>query len=197
MVSALPLPELRGVLSPATPLPHLTTNTYSSVTVVNLVFSLPPSSSLPLHPDGFGYLVPRPMDGYVANRGSGILGCVFDSSSTAAQDTPGLVKMTMMLGGPYFFGSVSPPQVDVPTLLSELADQLGRPLPSPLFVKVHTNARCIPLYAVGHLQRMEELKQALASEPWNGRLDVVGAGVGGVSVGDCVEAGRRIGRSWG
>ena len=166
------------------------------MTVVNLVFSLPPSSSLLLHPDGFGYLVPRPMDGYATIKGSGILGCVFDSSSTTAQDTPGLVKMTVMLGGPYVAGSVSPPRVDIPTLLSELAHQLGRPLPSPLFVKVHSNTKCIPLYAVGHLQRMEELKRALVSEPWNGRMEVVGAGVGGVSVGDCVEAGRSVGRTW-
>lgn len=166
------------------------------MTVVNLVFHLHPSSSLPLHPDGFGYLVPRPVDGYSAAKGSGILGCVFDSSSTAAQDTPGIVKMTVMLGGPYIPGSTSPPQVDIPTLLSELSDQLGRPLPSPLFVKVHSNTRCIPLYAVGHLQRMEELKSALVSEPWNGRMEVVGAGVGGVSVGDCVEAGRSVGRAW-
>ena len=173
------------------------TNTYSSVTVVNLVFGLPPSSLLPLHPDGFGYLVPRPKDGYAANAGSGILGCVFDSSSTASQDTPGLVKMTVMLGGPYNSGQGSPPPVDISTLLSELAHQLGRPLPSPLFVKVYSNARCIPLYAVGHLQRMEELKRTLASEPWNGRMEVVGAGVGGVSVGDCVEAGRGVGRTWG
>ena len=167
------------------------------MTVVNLVFHLHPSSSLPLHPDGFGYLVPRPVDGYSAAKGSGILGCVFDSSSTATQDTPGIVKMTVMLGGPYIPGSTSPPQVDIPTLLSELSDQLGRPLPSPLFVKVHSNTRCIPLYAVGHLQRMEELKSALVSEPWNGRMEVVGAGVGGVSVGDCVEAGRSVGRAWG
>lgn len=165
--------------------------------VVNLVFGLPSSSSLPLHPDGFGYLTPRPVDGYAAAKGSGILGCVFDSSSTAAQDTPGIVKMTVMLGGPYISASVSPPQVDIPTLLFELADQLGRPLPSPLFVKVHSNTKCIPLYAVGHLQRMERLKSALACEPWNGRMEVVGAGVGGVSVGDCVEAGRNVGRTWG
>ena len=104
--------------------------------------------------------------------------------------------MTVMLGGPYISGSVSPPQVDGPTLLSELAEQLGRPLPLPLFVKVHSNTRCIPLYAVGHPQRMEELKRTLASEPWNGRMEVVGAGVGGVSVGDCVEAGRNVGRKW-
>ncbi|KAG9313472.1 hypothetical protein JVU11DRAFT_5797 [Chiua virens] len=195
VVSTLPLPELRGVLSPATPLPYLTTNSYSSVTVVNLVFGLSPSSP-PLHPDGFGYLITRPADGYAASKGSGILGCVFDSASTAAQDTPGIVKMTVMLGGPYI-SSVSTSRLDVPTLLSELSDQLGHTLPPPLFVKAHTNARCIPLYTVGHLQRMEELKNVLLSEPWNGRLEVVGAGVGGVSVGDCVEAGRNVGMRWG
>ena len=196
VVSTLPLPELRGILSPAALLPHLTTNTYSSVTVVNIVFRQPSSSSLPLHPDGFGYLVPRPEDGYNAATGSGIIGCVFDSCSTAGQDTPGIIKMTVMLGGPYISGSISPPQIDTPILLSELSDQLGQPLPSPLFVKVHSNARCIPLYTVGHLQRMGELKSVLTSAPWNGRMEVVGAGVGGVSVGDCIEAGRNVGRTW-
>ncbi|KIK98900.1 hypothetical protein PAXRUDRAFT_133176 [Paxillus rubicundulus Ve08.2h10] len=207
VVSALPLHQLRGVLSPAIPIPHLTANAYSSVTVVSLVFPSP-SSSPALHPDGFGYLVPRGVDGYSAAKGSGILGCVFDSSSTAAQDIchsgRGFTKMTVMLGGPYVsptscasFSSAPPsPQVDVPTLISELSYQLNQPLPSPILVKVFSNTRCIPLYSVGHLQRMDDLKRVLASEPWNGRLEVVGAGVGGVSVGDCVEAGRNVGRSW-
>lgn len=183
---------MRRILSPAAPLPHLTTNAYSSVTVVNLVFG---SSASSLLPDGFGYLIPRPQDDYAAIKGPGILGCVFDSSSTAAQDSSGIVKMTVMLGGPYVCGPAAP-QIDIPILISELSDQLGQPLPPPLFSKVHLNTRCIPLYAVGHLQRMEELKQALMSEPWSGRMEVVGAGVGGVSVGDCVEAGRTVGRTW-
>lgn len=37
---------------------------------------------------------------------------------------------------------------------------------------------------------MGELR-ALISERFGGRLQIVGAGVGGVSVGDCVEGGRR------
>lgn len=54
---------------------------------------------------------------------------------------------------------------------------------------------------------MEELKAHLglpsrletphrSDRGWNSRLAVVGAGVGGVSVGDCVEAGRQVGREW-
>ena len=42
---------------------------------------------------------------------------------------------------------------------------------------------------------MEEMKR-VAREEWEGRLEVIGAGVGGVSVADCVEQGRQVGRSW-
>ncbi|KAL4072523.1 hypothetical protein V8B97DRAFT_1870363 [Scleroderma yunnanense] len=193
IVSTLPLFRLQSLLTPATPLPHLTANTYTSVTVVNLVFKRPPSSSPPLHPDGFGYLVPRPLAGYYdgSNR-FGVLGCVFDSSSAAAQDTSrGVVKMTVMLGGPY-----PSCQLSVPDLLNELSIHLGRPLPEPLLVKLHHNKHCIPLLSVGHLQRIEELRHILANEPWTGRMEVIGAGVGGVSVGDCIEAGRNVGKKW-
>ncbi|KAG6332443.1 hypothetical protein ID866_6649 [Astraeus odoratus] len=196
VVSTLPLFRLQSLLTPATPLPHLTANTYSSVTVVNLVFQRPPSSSPPLHPEGFGYLIPRPSDGYFSgiNR-LGILGCVFDSCSTAVQDTSeAVVKLTVMLGGPY--ASCSRSHVNIPDLLSELSMQLGRPLPEPLLVKVHHNQHCIPLLSVGHLQRMAQLRQVLASEPWVNQMEVIGAGVGGVSVGDCVEAGRNVGNLW-
>lgn len=34
------------------------------------------------------------------------------------------------------------------------------------------------------------------ADEWCGRLDVVGAGVGGVSVPDCIEQGRRVGLRW-
>ncbi|KIJ61592.1 hypothetical protein HYDPIDRAFT_169616 [Hydnomerulius pinastri MD-312] len=205
VVSTLPLYRLRKALPPSTPLPHLTSNTYSSVTVVNLVFPSPPPSSPPLHPAGFGYLVPRPVEGYSAT-GPGILGCVFDSSSTASQDVfhgdQGITKMTLMLGGPYSSPSQpsapppSTPSINIPSLLTTVSHQLDRPLPDPVLVKTHTNAQCIPLFSVGHLQRMEELRAVLAGEPWGGRMEVVGAGVGGVSVGDCVEAGRGVGRGW-
>ncbi|KAG1753558.1 uncharacterized protein EDB91DRAFT_404013 [Suillus paluster] len=184
-VSAVPLPSLKGLLSPKTPLPHLTANPYSSVTVVNLVFLAPPGHAL--HPVGFGYLVPRAASGHAENA---ILGCVFDSSSMSEQEAPWsaeIVKMTAMLREPV---------ASVPRLIETLSEQLGIRLPDPLLVRVQNNAHCIPLLRVGHLQRMQELSGVLRGEPWSGKLEVIGAGVGGVSVGDCVEAGRRAGRSW-
>ncbi|KAG1862760.1 hypothetical protein DFJ58DRAFT_681020 [Suillus subalutaceus] len=184
-ISALPLPSLKGLLSPKTPLPHLTANPYSSVTVVNLVFLAPPGHAL--HPVGFGYLVPRASSEHAENA---ILGCVFDSSSMSAQEaswSADIVKMTAMLREPV---------TSIPRLVEMLSEQLGVRLPDPLIVRVHDNAHCIPLLRVGHLQRMRELSGVLRGEPWSGKLEVIGAGVGGVSVGDCVEAGRRAGRSW-
>lgn len=185
IVSAVPLPNLKGLLSPKMPLPHLTANPYSSVTAVNLVFLASPGHAL--HPVGFGYLVPRASSEHEENV---ILGCVFDSSSMSAQEAPwsaGIVKMTAMLRKPL---------TSIPRLVEMLSEQLGVRLPDPLIVKVHDNAHCIPLLRVGHLQRMQELSDVLRGEPWRGKLEVIGAGVGGVSVGDCVEAGRRAGRSW-
>lgn len=184
-VSAVPLPSLKGLLSPKTPLPHLTANPYSSVTVVNLVFLASPGHAL--HPAGFGYLVPRASAGHPENA---ILGCVFDSSSMSAQEAPwsaDIVKMTAMLREPV---------TSIPRLVEMLSEQLGVHLSNPLIARVHDNVHCIPLLRVGHLQRMRELSSVLRGEPWSGKLEVIGAGVGGVSVGDCVEAGRRAGRSW-
>ena len=153
VISALPLPVLDSILQPPTPtaagaaprtdkpslpLPHLRENPHSSVTVLNLVFpNNPPNSSTtaeptttPLHPPGFGYLIPRPEHGYdgslasepqpgrergeeepepVAELELGLLGVVFDSASLPEQDHDGenhadaakFTKLTAMLGGPY------------------------------------------------------------------------------------------------
>ncbi|KAL4261128.1 Protoporphyrinogen oxidase [Pleurotus pulmonarius] len=189
VVSALPLPQLQPLLASSS-LPHLNANPSSSVKVANFVF---PSSSR-FHPDGFGYLIPRSKSGYQNSENPGILGTVFDSCSLAEQDrpSPAPIKVTMMLGGPYG-------HVDIPesTLLSHLASHVGGVrLPKLLYSRIQHHRDCIPSFTPGHLERMDELRQVLREGPWKGRLEVIGAGVGGVSVGDCVEAGRNAGVHW-
>lgn len=202
VVSALPLPTLSHILPPSSTLPHLNKNPSSSVVVLNLIF--PPGA--PFHPPGFGYLIPRPMSAYDGLDAShpGILGVVFDSCALSEQDavssTPpsslnagNFTKLTVMLGGPY-----SNPSTSIPAILSHLRTHLGlaQPLPEPVYAKMHHHKDCIPIPTVGHVQRMAELRAALEGAPWNSRLEVVGAGVGGVSVGDCVEAGRNVALRW-
>ncbi|KAF7316518.1 Protoporphyrinogen oxidase [Mycena indigotica] len=195
VVSALPLPALKVLLPD---LPHLTANPTSSVTAINLVFPVPPGK---LFPRGFGYLVCRPAHDYLADD-AGILGVTFDSESLAAQDdlppNEQLTKVTVMLGGPH--NAYQKIDTALPVVLAHLRYHLNRrqPLPPPILAKVWDHRNCIPTPTPGHLQRMEELKAALVAEdaPWGGRLEVVGAGVKGVSLGDCVESGRLVGREW-
>ena len=197
IVSTLPLPTLQSLLSNAG-LPHLATNPSSSVTVVTFVFASPPSQ---IHPPGFGYLIPRPKNGYEnSTNPEGVLGVVFDSCSLDAQDQPRgqITKLTMMIGGPY----PQLPQIGDPAslgvlLLGTLERHFGRRLPRPVHVEVTHRQQCIPVPTPGHLCRMGELRGALEKDPWNGRMEIIGAGVGGVSVGDCVQQGRDVGKNWG
>jgi len=189
VISAIPLPTLSTIMEEPR-LPHLTANPMSSVTVVNLVFNTPADI---IHPPGFGYLIPRATSSEVEGLHPlerTMLGTVFDSSALSAQDSSSsLTKITVMLGGPH--GAPHPEDIDISQLTSILSRHLSRPLPQPIAVKIHFQRECIPTPTVGHLQRMEKLKAALKRHPWNGKLIIIGAGVGGVSVGDCVEAGRR------
>ncbi|KAF9467947.1 hypothetical protein BDZ94DRAFT_918990 [Collybia nuda] len=190
VISTLSLPVLQNILPDPGALPHLTANPYSSVTVVNLVFPAPPSE---IHPEGFGYLIPRPTTGY-SSESPRFLGTVFDSCSLSAQDTPApLTKLTVMMGGPY--PALTEEHMSLPFIKRHLEDHLQRSLPDPVYWKVRRNDNCIPTLTPGHLERMQELRNVLW-ERWEGRLEVIGAGVGGVSVGDCVDAGKRAGEAW-
>ncbi|TFK73333.1 Protoporphyrinogen oxidase [Pluteus cervinus] len=216
IVSTIPLPALNSLLSKNTntnlpSIPHLTYNPYTSVTVVNLVFNAPLSA---IHPAGFGYLIPRPKDGYPTPDSNplGILGTVFDSSSLSPQDSSTeLTKLTVMLGGPYPSNPFTQPlstssatSSSTPSIITSILAHLqssfhpytSTPLPNPVYWKINHNQHCIPTYLPGHLDRMEEMKEVLKGEGWEGRIEVIGAGVGGVSVGDCVEAGRKVGDGW-
>ncbi|EPT02148.1 hypothetical protein FOMPIDRAFT_1144080 [Fomitopsis schrenkii] len=207
IVSALPLPTLDTLVhsssSALPPLPHLTAEPTSTVTVVNLLFPGPPTA---LHPPGFGYLIPRPSSYADSERENplGVLGTVFDSCALPTQDAGAPVtKLTMMLGGPYYaarpalVSSITDPEF-MRRLLDTLAHHLGTPracIPEPLLVRVRTHADCIPTPTPGHETRVTQLREA-AKERWGEEAEVIGAGVGGVSVPACVEAGRLVGRNW-
>lgn len=194
IISAVPLPALKSILQRSTLplLPNLDANPSSSVNVVNIVFPPTPPDQ-PIHPEGFGYLIPRTADGHVE-----VLGTVFDSCALGGQDeypspeAPKFTKLTMMVRS-----NPSLPPVTVKRVMDHLTTHLQppKPLPPPVFFQAHTMSNCIPVPTIGHVRRLEELREAARRE-WDGRLDVIGAGVGGVSVPDCIEQGRQAGLSW-
>ncbi len=162
------------------------------MTVVNLIFPPTPTGQ-PIHCEGFGYLIPRDKNGHVE-----VLGTVFDSCALGAQDeyasaeSPRFTKMTMMV-------RLQPSSLPITQerILQHLTTHLAppTPLPEPVYFKAHDLRDCIPAPSVGHVKRMKELAEVLRKE-WDGKLAVIGAGVGGVSVGDCIEQGRRVGEGW-
>lgn len=85
----------------------------------------------------------------------------------------------------------------VRTVLDALKIHLSRDLPDPVYWRFWNNEACIPTLLPGHLDRMEELRAFLRDSPeWVNKFAVIGAGVGGVSITDCVEAARRVGDDW-
>ncbi|KAK7685546.1 hypothetical protein QCA50_011413 [Cerrena zonata] len=186
-------------------LPHLMANPTSSVTVVNFIF--PPTKAL-IHPEGFGYLVPRKdnlSDPHFSDYGAlpledRLIGVVFDSCALSSQDKyltdnqkkGAFTKLTLMLKG---VSSSVPEEEDLLKLLSK--HLLPRePIPKPILMRVNIHSNCIPIPGVGHVQRIAELQKSLEDEFWGGRFTVLGAGVGGVSVPDCVEQGRIVASRW-
>jgi len=109
-----------------------------------------------------------------------------------------------MSGGPYLPLPLPPAAqertYDIPDAIRAvvriLETQLGKKILNPVLWRAWRNEACIPTMRPGHLQRIDEMKRVLAGVGWEGRLEVIGAGVGGVSVGDCVEAGRQVGKLW-
>ncbi len=196
----MPLPALHSLLqrSSLPALPNLTANPLTSIAVVNLIFPPQPHGQ-PIHPAGFGYLIPRAPDGAPAAPSPAVLGTVFDSCSLGAQDeyaspaAPRFTKMTMMLR----LSGASADEITPARALALLTQHLAprTPLPAPVLFRVHALRGCIPVPTVGHVARTRELQGVVARE-WGGRLAVVGAGVGGVSVPDCIEQGRRVGSAW-
>ena len=195
IISALPVKQLDAVLRAANTerndiLLALTSSRspeYSTIHVTNFIF---PPSERPLHPLGFGYLIPRPMDGYESEENSqGMLGTVFDTVSMGRQDTAeGFTKMGIISGGPYLSASTGP---DTDLLLRDLRKHLGAryDLPEPIYSTTTECKECVPLFEPGHLKWVEKLRGTLKSFGEN-KVQIIGAGIGGVSIPDCIEQGR-------
>ncbi|KAF9647653.1 Protoporphyrinogen oxidase [Thelephora ganbajun] len=195
IISALPVKQLDAVLRAADTERNDTLLTLTSsrspesstIHVTNFIF---PPSKKPLHPLGFGYLIPRPVEGYESEENSqGMLGTIFDTVSMGRQDTAdGYTKMGIISGGPYPSASTGP-NVDV--LLKVLRKHLGDryELPNPIYSMTTECKECIPLFEPGHLKWVEKLRSTLKYYGEN-KVQIIGAGIGGVSIPDCIEQGR-------
>lgn len=187
LVSAIPAAHLAGLLPD---LPHLAHNPRAHVGVVDVVLSQP-GRSVRLPINGFGYLVPRS-----THNPDEILGVILDSSAVPNQGSSGFVKITVMIGGPYWDHLIAFPSTDdlESRALRALASQLGLPKEQigeqVQMVRARVLRDTIPQYLVGHVERIAELRSAV-SKTYNG-LTLVGASYAGVGVNDCIAGAMKV-----
>lgn len=196
LVAGLPPAQLAKLLPE---LPHLAFNPSATLSVVDVVLAPQDGSSMryALPIEGFGFLVPRS----AKNNPDEILGVVLDSDAVPNQGTPDpnghppFVKLTVMIGGPYWRGR---PHDSLPSTheaeqraLRALQHMLGIPasvLDSHVrYLRGHLLKDTIPQYLVGHPARMQKLHHELIHDArWRDRLTLLGYGYAGVGINDCV-----------
>ena len=191
VISSLAPPNLASIISDLT----FPTSPRTSVGVVSLVFPVPPFQ---IHPDGFGYLIPRPSD--PSFNPSGILGVVFDSTALPGLDSiQGVTKLTIMMGGPYWssYHPTIPRPASGDDLVPLALEHVRTVFPSirdiePALVLSSLHKDCIPTYTTGHAARTRSLHQEIVGSPWNGKLSLVGNAFAGVGVNDCVWSAEQM-----
>ncbi|KAJ1678323.1 oxygen-dependent protoporphyrinogen oxidase, partial [Spiromyces aspiralis] len=65
----------------------------------------------------------------------------------------------------------------------------------PVLAVAHVQRQCIPAYPVGYVGMLEEMDQWL-TRSFGGRLSVVGAAYGGLSVPGCILHARQLAEQW-
>ncbi len=173
----------------------------SSAIVVALAFSAEQAKNLRI-PGGFGFLVPqrRQIDASLNAQDTRVLGTLAQQALLACtfvdQKFPYRVPAGAVLLRAFFGGSAAPALLqEENAMLTKLAldvleNILGK-LPQPIIASVRRWPDSLPLYAVGHLDRIAELESRVAQLP-NVRL--MGNAYRGVGLPDLIRDGRRAAR---
>ena len=173
-------------------IPALLPQEASSAIVIALAFAPEQARKMRI-PRGFGFLVPQGQrrmnegDTFETTAERALLACTF-----VDQKFPNRVPEGGVLLRAFFGGAEAPallPESDA--ALTRLAmHSVGRvlgALPEAKFTVVRRWPRSLPQYAVGHLERMAELEQRVATMSG---LQLIGNAYAGVGLPDLIRAGR-------
>jgi oxygen-dependent protoporphyrinogen oxidase len=151
---------------------------YSSSITVNLGYDLDQLRSLP---PGFGYLVP-------AIERRSMLACTFVHAKFAGRMPPDKGVLRCFLGGAGKESLLDAPDGELTeTVLKELADILGL-RSTPNFVRLVRSRQAMAQYGVGHLERMQFVRDGIATVP---NLALAGNAYQGIGVPDCIRTGQH------
>jgi oxygen-dependent protoporphyrinogen oxidase len=131
--------------------------------------------------DGFGFLSPRGQD-------IRILGSIWSSSLFPRRAPGGERSLTVFIGG-----GLDPTAYELPDeeLMRQIQGDLQKSLGvsgEPRAVKIFRWEKAIPQYPIGHVEKIELLKQEQEKTPG---LFLIGNYVNGVSTNDCIRNARQ------
>jgi protoporphyrinogen/coproporphyrinogen III oxidase len=175
-VPAAPAARLLRDLAPAAA-SGLSEIEYASVAIVSLGY---PAASMPAGParvgEWSGFLVP-------AVEGRAVKAATFSSGKWAHLDGAGLVRCSLGRAGEVALLQRSDDEL-VALAAADLSAMTG--LPAPVSSRVSRWGGGLPQYRVGHLDRIERIRAAVADLPG---LAVCGAAYEGVGIPACIRSG--------
>ncbi len=150
---------------------------YASTATINLAYK---RADIPHALDGFGFVVP-----FVERRS--ILACTFSSVKFAGRAPEGHALLRAFVGGalqPEMF------ELDEDAMIAsarhDLHQLLGINRP-PLFAHVEKWPRSMAQYQLGHMERVERIRQRLNAHP---NLKLAGNAFDGAGIPDCIRSGE-------
>lgn len=172
----------------------------SSALVVALAFSAEQAQALRI-PRGFGFLVPQDTaqqrsaqpvaDDMETAAARALMACTFVDQKFAQRAPENAVLLRAFFGGPAVAPLLAENDADLPQLAkSALGRVLGK-LPEPSIAVVRRWPDSLPLYSVGHLDRMAELDARISRLP---NMRLVGNAYRGVGLPDLIHSGRIAAR---
>lgn len=171
----------------------------SSAIVVNLGFVPETAASINV-PPGFGFLVPQTPQNVNENEAGddlqkraqqSLLACTFVDRKFDCRAPHGARLLRAFFGGPNVDWLLEQPDSEIENLaLQCLQKHLGK-LPVPLVSLVRRLPASLPLYQVGHLERMRRLESKLATFS---SLRLIGNAYHGVGLPDVIGGARKAAR---
>ncbi|MEP6742537.1 MAG: protoporphyrinogen oxidase [bacterium] len=155
----------------------LNTISYESTATVNLAYR---RADIPHALDGFGFVVP-----FVEKRS--LIACTFSSVKFAGRAPLDCVLLRAFVGGALQGELVELDEIELlARVRGDLRDLLGIQRP-PLFSEVSKWRKSMPQYEVGHLERVQQIAERVASLPG---LALAGNAYSGVGIPDCIRSGE-------
>ena len=154
---------------------RLETIRYHSSAIVAFGFE---QAAFSTRPEGFGFVVPR-------SERKRLVALTWVSAKFPFRSPEDQLLVRCFLGGARDPAVLEEDDDKLAAMaLQDLNEILGE-CPRPVFQRIYRWDRCMPQYAVGHLERLKEIESRLAGQPG---LFLAGNGYRGVGIPDCIQS---------